>query len=156
MPAAATHTHSKQMVKQDETSRSWITDDLANIILEAFRDGEQKGKKKFLDSLMEQYTKEYEQAMDVYKEFFDVLLAAKILCHSIHLRFGSPNCYEAIFIIPAKAYFGENFAKALNLSKNFKHPLSHITLNYRFMPFSETINYSVLESDGFATSYGIK
>lgn len=155
MSSLSAHTISKQTSLKQTPSREWITDDLANVIIQAFKDGELKGKKKFMDDLVEKYKKEMTLAQDVYKEFFDVIRAAKIECRSIHLRVGSPFCFEAVFVIPAKDYFGDGFAKALELSKTFKHPSATITLNYRFMPWSKSINYAVLEADGFATTYGI-
>ena len=154
MPEVTTHTHTAKGQEVKDAPSKWITtDDLANIICEAFRDGEQKGKKKAIEEFMVQFKKQYDAALEIYKALFDRLQAEKIKCRSIHVRLGGVNAFEAIFVIPTKDYYNDNFAKVVNLSRGYKHPNPAITLNYRFMPFSKRINYSVLSSDGFSTTY---
>lgn len=137
-----------------EQNLEWVTDDLVNLIAEAFREGEKKGSKDFYRKLESKFKKDLTVAKNIFENYFIALSKIGIKCKSIHLRVKSPECFEAIFIIPQKDYFSDAYPKAVLLSSKFKDPSNTINLNYRFMPYSTRINYDVLESDGFLMSYG--
>jgi hypothetical protein len=147
----------KAISKGSENSLEWITNDLANVIAQAYRDGEQKGKKTAYKAMIEQIQKDFDIAKKIYEAFYQTLWANKIKCDSIRVRFAGPYCFEAIFIIPTKDYYSDGFGKALELSKSFsKHPSPRTSLHYKFMPYSKKIDYEAMKLDGFLTSYAPK
>lgn len=151
MSASATQT---KTTTNKQEGLEWITDDLANLIAQAFRDGEKTGRKNAFKQEIEKYRKDFQVAKKIFEAFYESLWSNGIKCRAIRVRIGSPFCFDAIFMIPEKDYFSEGYAKALQLSKAFTtHPTPNIALHYRFMPFSKKINYEELESDGYLTSY---
>jgi hypothetical protein len=134
----------------------WITDDLCNVIVQAYHDGVAAGEKKAKRGNVDQYMKEYEVAKKMIEAYFTALWSASVKCREIRMKVGSPFCFDAIAIIPAKDYLGEGFGTALKISKSFVHPNSKYTLHYSFMPYSKKINNDELIADGFYTSYKFK
>jgi hypothetical protein len=156
MVETSTHTAVAEKPKQrEQDTYRWIAEDeFSNIILEAFKDGEKKGKKKAIKAMVDAYIRDYEIAKKIYEAFLHTLLSNKIKCHSIRVKIGAFRCFDALIIISAKDYYSDNYAKILELSKAFtNHPTPNINLNYRFMPYSSKINFDELESDGFIGSY---
>jgi hypothetical protein len=152
VPQATEIKHSATTKK--EQNLEWVTNDMSNLLTEAFRQGEIKGTKDVYKKFESKYRKDLIVAKNLFENYFIALSKDNIKCHSIHLRVKSYECFEAIFVIPQKDYFSESFAKAVALTSKFTDPSETIHLNYRFMPYSKRINYEVLESDGFLMSYG--
>ncbi|MBS1669149.1 MAG: hypothetical protein JST58_17370 [Bacteroidetes bacterium] len=146
----------KNASSSETPSQEWIkikNDDFSNAMVEMYLVGKEKGKKEYAEFKIKVLNKNLDIAKGLSVDFLKSLNAHDIKSISIHLKILSLEVFEAAFIIPAETYFSNSFAKAVELSKEFKGTSENIEVIYKFMPFSDDIDYDILNAEGFVYSY---
>jgi hypothetical protein len=134
-------------------SGKWYSeDDLNNEIIRAY--------KNFKKSLQEDIKKGFSINMNLAKEISEKIYKAlnaekEIRCRKIHLKPNSVISFEAIVILPEKAFLSDSFKKAYEIAFDICHEYQKDSFNFdfNFMPSSRHVNSKALVADGYYLSY---
>lgn len=153
-----THTIDKKsshiiLPEKKEISEKWYSeDDLNNEIIEAYKNFEKNLRNEIEKKLLDKQG----LAKEVCEKIYHSLNAEKgIKCKKVYLRTNSLISFEAIVVIPEKAFLSDYFNKAYEISFKIaqSYQKSDFNFDFNFMPSNRRINATSLLIDGFNLSY---
>jgi hypothetical protein len=146
-------TSSKAVTQAENNTGRWYSEDeLNNEIIQAYKNFEKSLKQEIKITFLAKLG----IAKEVSEKIYHSLNAQKnIKCKRVYLRPNSLISYEAIIVIPEKAYLSDAFSKAYEIAFEVAkgYQKTDFNFDFNFMPSTRHINATALLADGFNLSF---
>lgn len=152
MNATQVTTSRKERKAEERKWRDFSADDL----IDAYREGKQKGRDELFSILDETISRNLEKAFKQSERLFAYLEDnTKVTPQKVFMRVESPTEFCSLLLIPESDYASDEMLEVMKEAKSRELDLREkaFELDFSFMSLSENTSEEAILADGFSFSY---
>lgn len=156
--ATAVLSAKRETLKEKVLPKNWdIKDgDIEEEFFKAFERGERHGVESYKQTIKDGIKHRFNRAATLSETLFDKIEKDfKVDVKELILNYSNMPCFQSLFIIPRDFYLSDAMLEIYRESNKLKADFNddNFRIDFKFMYDSESINYSLLEADGFVMIY---